>query len=66
MSRRDKDIIGYLYNDSEQKIREQIAQEIEAILLTERLLAGDDHSDLHPFIKAVYKQCIAIARGENV
>ena len=28
--RRDQDIIGYLYNDTEQKIREQIAQEIEA------------------------------------
>jgi hypothetical protein len=28
--RRDADIIGYMYNDTEQKIREQIAKEIEA------------------------------------
>ena len=28
--RRDKDIIGYKYNDDEQKLREQIAKEIEA------------------------------------
>ena len=28
--RRDADIIGYMYNDTEAKIREQIAKEIEA------------------------------------
>ena len=29
--RRDQDIIGYMYNDSEQLIREKIAKEIESI-----------------------------------
>ena len=28
MERRDKDIIGYLYNDHDKKLREQIAGEI--------------------------------------
>ena len=30
MERRDKDIVGYLYNDHDKKLREQIAREIEA------------------------------------
>lgn len=29
--RRDQDIVGYMYNDTEQAIREKIAKEIEAI-----------------------------------
>ena len=30
MARRDKDIIGYMYNDTKQQIREEIAQEVQA------------------------------------
>ncbi len=31
MTRRDADIIGYMYNDTEQKIREQIAKEMREV-----------------------------------
>ena len=50
MERRDKDIIGYLYNDHDKKLREQIAREIEA-----------DPDATHISIKLA----AAIARGEK-
>ncbi len=31
MTRRDEDIIGYMYNDTEQKIREKIAKEMREV-----------------------------------
>ena len=33
--RRDQDIIGYMYNDTETKIREKVAQEIESEMIKE-------------------------------
>jgi hypothetical protein len=61
MTRRDADIIGYMYNDTEQKIREKIAQEIEAAH------KGDGKS-IWCDLTLEYCSCVdtaAIARGNN-
>ncbi len=61
MTRRDADIIGYMYNDTEQKIREQIAKEIEAIMP-----ADESNTDISFKIwNTVVEQCAAIVRGNN-
>lgn len=49
---RNLDIIGYMYNDTEQLIRERIAKELE-----ERLGGYDDD--------ATILKCIALVRGKN-
>jgi hypothetical protein len=58
MTRRDADIIGYMYNDTEQKIREQIAKEIEAI-------HPDTSWTYDADIVKVVEEAAAIARGKN-
>lgn len=52
--RRDADIIGYMYNDTEQKIREKVAQEIEA-------KADETYYDE----KEIWLEAAAIARGKK-
>lgn len=62
MTRRDADIISYMYNDTEQKIREKIAKEIEAAH------EGDGKSAPWCDITLEYCSCkkaATIARGKN-
>jgi hypothetical protein len=56
--RRDADIIGYMYNDTEQKIREQIAKEIE-------LVAMATHEKSYPDAVGAFRMAIDIARGKK-
>ena len=42
MARRDKDIISYMYNDTEQQIREQIAKELEEVAVI--LMRSNDYN----------------------
>ena len=58
MARRDKDIISYMYNDTEQQIRERIAKEIEAIKPNHWWGNGK-------FAQNVIAEAAAIARGNN-
>lgn len=55
--RHDQDIIGYMYNDTEQKIREKIAKEIESISL--------DNGDINSQLNALGMRILAakVARG---
>lgn len=55
--RRDQDIIGYMYNDTESKIREQIAAEIED------LIDPPPIDEIDYIIVDVIKKCAEIARG---
>lgn len=57
--RRDKDIIGYMYNDTEAKIREQIAAEIEDSFDPPPV----DEKDY--LIWDVIQKCANIARGNK-
>ncbi len=57
MTRRDADIIGYMYNDTEQKIREQIAQEIEAKCVCPE--------SKNTFMSCEFEEAAIIARGNN-
>lgn len=57
--RRDKDIIGYMYNDTEQNIREKIAQEIESISLD----AGEENSQLNALGMRI--MAANVARGKQ-
>jgi len=56
--RRDADIIGYMYNDTEAKIREQIAAEIED------LIDPPPVDEVDYIVVDVIKRCAAIARGK--
>ena len=57
--RRDADIIGYMYNDTEAKIREQIAAEIED------LIDPPPVDEIDYIIVDVIKRCASIARGQK-
>jgi hypothetical protein len=57
--RRDQDIIGYMYNDTEAKIREKIASEIED------LIDPPPIDEIDHIIVDVIKRCADIARGQN-
>jgi hypothetical protein len=63
MTRRDADIIGYMYNDTEQKIREQIAREIEETMPADTENVAENFS-FEVWNMAV-SQCAAIARGNK-
>lgn len=57
--RRDADIIGYMYNDTEEIIREKIAKEIESISLD----SGEPNSQLNALGMRIL--AAEIARGRK-
>lgn len=61
--RRDADIIGYMYNDTEQKIREKVAQEIEAYWEQQVEDGIGVYFDFNS--KFCFQEAAAIARGNK-
>jgi hypothetical protein len=62
MTRRDADIISYMYNDTEQKIREKIAKEIEGLYHNDRENTCRKDNCIPCMI---VDSAVAIARGKN-
>ncbi len=61
--RRDADIIGYVYNDTEQKIREKVAEEIEAYW--EKQVEDGIGVNFDFNSKFCFQEAAAIARNGN-